>query len=775
MTEEANKSGLQKLWDLKFPQYIGTYFAVGFGALQFLEFLSKRYDLSGNFVDKYLLVWFALLPALLILIYFQGKLNPTTEKGVLKWPKIAVIGNLIIAFLLGGLFFNGDTSVASQGELVQVTNEEGKELNAVVPALHKVKSVACFQFENLTGDDSQEWWSAGFSYLLQLDLNQRPEFYALSQYELHPYYDRLGLEPLKLPNVGMQREIAKKSRSDFFTNISYAKEGKLYVFKGNLFSTKNGQAISELTASNEDPYAAVDAIKQQIFDQIPDPFENEKNEVHLPASALVTANQEALKNIILSTNTFLLNPSALEEVKNLAEKSVELDPTCSLCSVGLGGVLFTMGKQEEAAIHIRNAVKYGASLPERMQFDAKDMLYGITNKAEASIKLQEMRRKMFPYEFTPYERLLPIYRVNYGIDSAKVLMREAIANGNLEKGLLELYDLQVQDEEYQEAEKTLKEFSDAFPEREQDKMKYADIFSKQGKIEETKKILLEEETMDPFKTSIQTQLAFLDFRESKINDANKRLEKGLKHATTLSDSLSYLWTKGYFLRMTGQIAKSIEVFNNYEKLGLKQMPETAMIVRTFFMKTDLFQSIGQLNGVEEIVHRLEKYSPESAATYRCIAITNLIERDYGELSEDEYLACRDIYQTMGDGFGAYYDLLIAYKANNYQECLKILNRNGEKLRTLFDNKRYFLVNIYVKAGKLDMAKKLAQKTIDQKTQEPLYYYQMASLLEKENKKQALEHLTIAMKYWNNADADYIPLLKAKELAKRLSIYNADQS
>jgi len=41
MTDETKNTKLNAFWDKKFPQYLGTYFAVGFGALQFLEFLGK--------------------------------------------------------------------------------------------------------------------------------------------------------------------------------------------------------------------------------------------------------------------------------------------------------------------------------------------------------------------------------------------------------------------------------------------------------------------------------------------------------------------------------------------------------------------------------------------------------------------------------------------------------------------------------------------------------------------------------------------------------------
>ena len=102
MADQTKNNFISGLITRNVPKYLGTYFAVGFGLLQFLSFIAKRYDLSGALVDKYLLVWLTLVPAIAVLSYFNGKLTPSTESGVLKWPKYLVFGNIILAFLLGG-------------------------------------------------------------------------------------------------------------------------------------------------------------------------------------------------------------------------------------------------------------------------------------------------------------------------------------------------------------------------------------------------------------------------------------------------------------------------------------------------------------------------------------------------------------------------------------------------------------------------------------------------------------------------------------------------
>lgn len=777
MEEEIKKSLIQDLWDRKVPQYLGTYFAIGFGLFQFIDILSRRYELGEYLVDKFLLVWLVVLPAIIVLIYFGGKLNPETDSGTIKWPKILVFTNLFIAFLLAIFVFNAETPEIEQSQIVQLTNEEGKEIQAVIPKLNRVKTVACFQFENLTGDEKQDWWGVAFSNLLELNLDQHPEFYSFSQYSLERYYDRLGLAPFTLPNVGMQREIAQKSRSDYFTRISYKVEDKQYIFKGNLHSTSDASVISNINIKSENPYEGIDKIKQLIYNNIPDPITDVENKTSLPVASLITSNTEALQHYTQLNIHFSKNPNDIKTALDHGKKAITLDSSCSLCYLNVGWLLYSMGEKEEALPYVKNAVKYGASLPERMQFSAKENLYAITNRSDAYLKLLEVRRKMFPYEFSPYEQLIPIYRINYGIDSTKSLVRNAIDNGNVEKGLLALYDLLVANEEYIEAEKTLDQFSIEFPDRDQDRMKYANIYEKQGKIEEAKKILLTEETIDPLNTLIQTRLAYLDFKNLDISGAYKRLNNGIRQSTTLSDSLNFLWIKGHFLRMSGEIRKSVKTINDYESFSLKLSPVNQIMQKTFQVKTDLYQSIGNLDKVDDLMIDLNRYAPEEASkAYHCLVIANSIIRDYSEkLEVNQFLSCRDMYKTYGEGFVEYFEVLDSYRLKDYKNCIKILNEHDGKIKKILTRQNYFVFMIYLKAGYKDLAKEIVEKAIEQKTDEPIYYYQMAYLLEDENKKEAKKYLNVALKYWANADPDYIPLLKANDLAKRLSILDTNKS
>jgi len=681
-----------------------------------------------------------------------------------------VFGNLLVAGIMASIFFNGNKTAQQTSEVLNLTNEDGEEVTAVVPDINKIKTVAVFQFENLTGDKELDWWGVAFSDLLMNDLEQRPEFYVYSAYPLNSYYDQLGLPLFTIPNVGMQRKIAQKSRNDYFSNISFDKVDQQFVLKGKLYSSRDGKPLIDLNAKNEDPYLAIDEIKDQITTNIPNAFIDVENQVNLPASTLISGNQKALKHQTQSQIAFYMNPSKLDEVIELSKQAVKTDPTCSVCHYSLGNVLYNNGQRDESINYLKNAIKYSASLPERMQFASKSAFYSVTNKMDAQMKLLEVQRRMFPYEFSPYQSLLSMYRITYGIDSAKILIQEAIDNGNVERGLLVLHNLQLENEEYSAAEKTLDSFFSEFPDRKQDKAKYANIYERQGKLQEAREILLKEEALDPLNTSIQTRLAYLDFKSMDFTKVDERVNNGLMQSTSNSDSLNFLWMKGYFFKRQGQISNAFKSFANYEKYGTKRMTYRRAIGNTFNNKVDMYLSIGQSEKINDLMTERLKYSPEDEAIFNCNINVDAIHGGYQmfNMTTEEFENCRKVYEAYGEGYGEYIDVLLAYAKEDYQSCLIALDEDNGRMEKIIGDK-YLLANIFAKAGKRDKAKEILQKAIDQKIDSPLYYYEMAILLEKTEPQEAKKYLDIALQFWTNADDNFIPAQRARDLANRLSI------
>ena len=218
-----------------------------------------------------------------------------------------------------------------------------------------------------------------------------------------------------------------------------------------------------------------------------------------------------------------------------------------------------------------------------------------------------------------------------------------------------------------------------------------------------------------------------------------------------------------------KIDKAFKALAKYEKHAVKRTPINRLVATTFYTKSDMYQSIGQSEKLRELLAALTKYSPEFEARYRCGANIFALERDYKiQMNKDEFAACRQVYQSYGDGYGKLFEVMASYQSGDYDNCLKILDADKGRIEKLFTNKN-FLAKVYTQAGEIEKAKEMVKKAIDQKTDQPVYYYQMAALLEKEDKKAAKEYLDIALQYWSDADVDYIPWQRAKELADQLAL------
>jgi hypothetical protein len=188
------------------PQLLGTYLAVGFGVLQFVEFVSKRFSLNSFWVDSYLLLWLFLLPAVALLLYYQG-LPPRGNKKVAGWKRWAIYLNVVLA---GGLLLflpsNGTASVPKT-ETITTRDESGNNIQRVIPAETAVQRIGIFELQNEGVESSEDWLGTAYSLLLQNGLRQRPELMVSGVRSLNRYYDRYGATPFTTVNLATQWKI----------------------------------------------------------------------------------------------------------------------------------------------------------------------------------------------------------------------------------------------------------------------------------------------------------------------------------------------------------------------------------------------------------------------------------------------------------------------------------------------------------------------------------------------------------------------------------------
>ncbi|MEM9259478.1 MAG: hypothetical protein AAGA62_07510, partial [Bacteroidota bacterium] len=336
----SQASFYEKLMTAKVPQLIGTYLAVGFGLLQFAEFVVNRYAFASVWVDRYLLLWLGLVPAIALLIYYQGLPQSGKASGS-SWKKGLIFLNIGAVALAAFFITGGEQEVATK--TVALVNDAGVEQERIIPAKASVKRIAVFEFQQDQADDKTAWYGAAYASLFEYHLRQRPEIITTGMRSLNNYYDRFGVEQFTPINVATQRKIAQRARTDYFISAKYDVSENGHEVSGSLYRAKDGKSVRELAVQAEDIYAVVDRLKEQIDEYLPPLGDLESAATNLPSAALITDNLAALEAYAKGLIQFNKTPSQLDLVVPHYRESFRIDPTCGTCAYGLADKLYGQG------------------------------------------------------------------------------------------------------------------------------------------------------------------------------------------------------------------------------------------------------------------------------------------------------------------------------------------------------------------------------------------------------------------------------------------------
>ncbi|MCH8957718.1 hypothetical protein IIA28_20750 [candidate division KSB1 bacterium] len=162
------KSLFRDLLDRRLPQILGIYLGACWAVVQFVDFLVNRYVLSPNLTDVAIVVLISFIPTIMLLAYFHGK------PGRDRWTRMEKIGipfNLVLTGTLVFFIFSGQ-ELGAASKTVTVLDEQGNQIERVIPKSQFRKKMVLFYFDNETGDSELDWLQYGFSFMIGYDLSQ---------------------------------------------------------------------------------------------------------------------------------------------------------------------------------------------------------------------------------------------------------------------------------------------------------------------------------------------------------------------------------------------------------------------------------------------------------------------------------------------------------------------------------------------------------------------------------------------------------------------------
>lgn len=117
------------LWSRRVPQVLATYAASCWGILQFVDWLTDRYQLSPVLTDFWAYLGVLAAPSVLLLAYFRSEPGRTPWTG---WEKFGIPLNALLAALVLFVVFRGQ-ELGAVNEVITVRDSSGRLVQRLVP------------------------------------------------------------------------------------------------------------------------------------------------------------------------------------------------------------------------------------------------------------------------------------------------------------------------------------------------------------------------------------------------------------------------------------------------------------------------------------------------------------------------------------------------------------------------------------------------------------------------------------------------------------------
>ena len=134
---------MSELNNRRVPQFLGFYAAAGWTLIQFVEWLTIRYQYSPHLVDLSLGVVLSMIPSIIILSYFHG------APGKDQWNRIERIGiplNIVVSIIVMAVFFY-PKDLGATTKTVTYEDEDGNNIERVIPKVEFRKNIFLLKYK----------------------------------------------------------------------------------------------------------------------------------------------------------------------------------------------------------------------------------------------------------------------------------------------------------------------------------------------------------------------------------------------------------------------------------------------------------------------------------------------------------------------------------------------------------------------------------------------------------------------------------------------------
>ncbi|MFK7810808.1 MAG: tetratricopeptide repeat protein [Saprospiraceae bacterium] len=757
---------IEKLKARRFFPLFGSYLLGGWAMIQFVEWLSAKYDLSPLWSEVVLLSILIMIPAAILVIYKHG------APGYQNWSKLEMIGiplNLLLAIALIFIRTSSLPATEVQGtKVIKAVDEAGQAVSRVVPEVSNTKRIALFPFVNKSDQADLNWMRFALPALMDIDLEQDSRLHGQNGINFNDRYQTYDQSLDQDISFALQRNIAEDEYTDLFVQGNFSKQGDDWTIETKVFTTSDGKEFYNNTFTGPDFYKLVDEFTIDFKEnlQLADIQTSKNLMVDLPADGIISAKPDALKNYFESQVAVQVENTPTKAVM-LMESALELDPNCTECHHFLSWIYARMGLGQKAKDAVQTAMSKSGHLPERQKLAIKNLYYRANNEIEKAIALNDMWRKFYPNDYKPYSNLFQYYISRAEFDEAIAIGEEALKVGHTGDILLMLSQLENLAGRPQNAIEYMEEFQKKFPSRLKETSTLSDIYVNEGNFEKAEAHLEKLLLMEPANIKLLRDLAYLKIKTGEFDKAEKYINDALRQSKNAKDSVFviYVWEELY-LKMGKSIA-AIDLLRKRHQLQLTY--STPIEIQYDFMSFSTMENFieaGKLNIIEEEIKFFTENKTPAYEIMKCACNLNyyLAVKDLANFNVWDDKCREEIIKVQGPSVFLMIDAFKLEMQGDYKKAIEMMNKCIETLNVNSIDFNIPLIGMYRKDGQLQKAKELLENTMKSNPVNAKLYVEMAKI-EKglSNNAGANEWLDKALEVWKDADAVFKPVVEAKQL------------
>jgi tetratricopeptide (TPR) repeat protein len=756
MSDTEPKSWLENLRERRFFRFVISYLIAGWGLIQFIDWLAKRYALSPAIVDLTLVLLLALLPSVILLTYFHGR--PGRDRWQ-RLEKIFVPVNLVLAIGLSGILFSGKLMGAT-ADRVTITTEQGEEIERLVPKQEFLSRITIFPIELEGSTADQGWLSLGIPLFLSGDIEQDNYIHATSRALLQRNYRTRGHELGDEIPFSLQRKIAEDSYADQFITGKIRQEEGTYLLDLSLFSCTDGKLVVELNLQSTDLMDVIDQASTELLNYVvlEETRANQETQLDLPVSNLFSSNTAALEAYTMGVEAGMLGNDLDEGIRKMKE-AIELDPNFVMAYRSAAILYNRKNFMADAQRYIEKALENIEVLPERMQFNIRYQYYVINQDIEKALALLEMWQTLYPGNYNPYVNQMQLLLTRAEFENAKKVGQKALDYGHRGEILLIMARISSIQGLEEEAIQYYEEFASFYPQRAAETSELGTIYMEQGRFDQARDHFDKLALLNPNDFRIAGRLAQLEASLGNMEKAEEIYQDALGMAGSARDSAEvYQWLYFYY-EGTGEIRQALDQLEN--RWNLMATEYTTMEVGAEKLTYIYIQSYLDGNLKERYLalqEELFKILPDPTGIFKCMGDVNyaIADRD-GELYMERFDNCRGLFEPILGEQGM--AMMEAYKADlngNYAEAINLMDQYFEEMNLEDQGTQAIIMgDLYIRAGKYEEAIEMMEAGVRKRPGFAKFFLMMAKCYQAlGNQEEANQKLLEALELWRDADPEY---------------------